>query len=982
MATQTGSIDLEATNAVKLAAEASVDNKLTNYTTHAQLDLSADQIRGEVAETYATKSEAALELSKSGTVVALDEAADARLKALTIHGKSVQDGTPSPSSPVPIQSVEGRNLLDLGEITFTRFKKVELGETFPTGQYVFSADIDTDYTGNSFRVLFYNGNAEAGGWYLTVTNGRISGQVHPTSSFDAIGLYAGYNYSEAGGHTATYTDIQLEIGGTEHRYQPKGEIELRINGKNLFDKDNPNAIAAYVNSAGAMVPSTPDLTAVIPVIGGETYTVSGRKVQLSGTTSDDWACAAFQVRPAAGSQGTVMFYGKNDAAMPQTFTVPSNCSYIALKYANTARVDATATAATIQLEYGSEATAYEPYSSTTTPIPVALRSLPDGTHDEWISGETEDTLIQRVAHVEVNSQSSGIYPNAVTVGGTPMTLFRIQLDANSFPAFFYDGVPSQWNVLSNQYYSNGNNIRFDGWINLNHSVYTTLDVVGAIDVVTTLWSTAADFKAALAGNPLYVDYALETPITTTYPHTDLPYVSDGDSVWVDAQVTPTIDVTYWSENGETVSALSSTLTQTAAGLELELQGKVDSDEEWVSWMHAGTDPTTHEPYLAMGQDSDYPSVVYGGSAAKFYDGEGDAASNVVASFGADGAVVGNVESSHTSITPEVTAFHDANGNEAARISMSDQGAVTAWASYSVNPTTSWTDRTETGITPLPDFTLGDLELTVSVDGEAIHSYSISSLTEPQISVTYGDIDIKFQATKSGETWTAAMSCRNRNMSTQPTVTFGLSWEHIGTAPMWKFGGASDQGAYSFSAGDGNQPTGEGAVTLGLGLTANRQAQVVVGKHNKPYQSARFIVGNGTDDAGRSNALAVTDQGIETVGYIQTDGTVGLGSEAQQGWLTALGINNLFHFKTVNSSAQSVGSGSVVEFTAGIPAVSGMTCRGATQVWTTGTGTTIVGAPWRTSADSLIHSKVRGNVASNVTVYWLLFYTADAFTTTS
>lgn len=91
---------------------------------------------------------------------------------------------------------------------------------------------------------------------------------------------------------------------------------------------------------------------------------------------------------------------------------------------------------------------------------------------------------------------------------------------------------------------------------------------------------------------------------------------------------------------------------------------------------------------------------------------------------------------------------------------------------------------------------------------------------------------------------------------------------------------------------------------------------------------------------------------------------------------------LFHFETVTSSSASVASGSVVEFTATIPAVSGMTCRGATQVWTSGTGTTIVGAPWRSTADSMIHSKVRGNVASNVSVSWLLFYTADAFTTTS
>ena len=219
----------------------------------------------------------------------------------------------------------------------------------------------------------------------------------------------------------------------------------------------------------------------------------------------------------------------------------------------------------------------------------------------------------------------------------------------------------------------------------------------------------------------------------------------------------TVSETYSTESS--VSSRFSTVNQKVNGLEITIGGKVDSDEPWVSWLHAGVDETTHEPYLAMGQDSDSPSVVYGNSAAKFYDGEGDAESNVVASFGANGAIIGNVESSHTSITSEVTAFHDANGKEAARISMSDQGVVTAWASYSVTPTTSWTDRTETGITPLPDFTLGDLELAVSVDDEMIRSYNISSFTQPQISFTYGDIDVKFQATKSGDTWTYHKLCQ-------------------------------------------------------------------------------------------------------------------------------------------------------------------------------------------------------------------------------
>ena len=44
--------------------------------------------------------------SGTGTVVSSDDAANLPPLSLTIHGKSVQDGTPSPSSPVPIESVE------------------------------------------------------------------------------------------------------------------------------------------------------------------------------------------------------------------------------------------------------------------------------------------------------------------------------------------------------------------------------------------------------------------------------------------------------------------------------------------------------------------------------------------------------------------------------------------------------------------------------------------------------------------------------------------------------------------------------------------------------------------------------------------------------------------------------------------------------------------------------------------------------------
>lgn len=374
------------------------------------------------------------------------------------------------------------------------------------------------------------------------------------------------------------------------------------------------------------------------------------------------------------------------------------------------------------------------------------------------------------------------------------------------------------------------------------------------------------------------------------------------------------------------------------------------------------------------------------SAVAFFDGSGNGADNIVASFGSDGAVVGREGEAHTTISPTETVFYGADGNEAAHISMSSPGAMTARASYSLTTVlTNVISETISGIEPLHDFSLGNMVLRVYLDGVLAGTYNISSYSEPQTECNFDDVAMTCQVTRDGDAWSAALTAKNYivDLENNPNrvATFSFEWLYTGSAPMFNFGGAAMSGAYAFAAGNGNQVSAENSAAIGIGLIASAREQVVVGKYNKPSQWARFIVGNGNDEDSRSNALMVSELGVlETNGYYQNGGAVGLGADARQGWRTALGLDGLFHFETVSSASQSIASGSVVEFTANIPAISGMTCRGATQVWTSGTGTTIVGAPWRTSGNSKIHAKARGNVASNISVSWLLFYTADAFTT--
>lgn len=392
----------------------------------------------------------------SGTSIEVGDAL--ALTSLTVHGESVQEGTPSPSSPARIRSVSGGNLYN------------------PVGSYGRQMRCTAAASGDIITVNATGGDAYVG----------ASGSVGTAWAENVFGQKMG-----------------VAAGETYHL----------IIGNSIFDKN-------YITAFG----------------------------------TDGKVIASQLINSASGSM-----------------TMPSGAAFATIRFGSENTVASESYQTTVSFGKGQE---YLPYGcigivagTDRTPIDLqgeSLRSLPDGTHDELaVDAEGNVTLTKRVAHVEVNDQSQGISANAVTVSGTPMTLFRIQLSANGFPAFHYDGGESQWNVLSNQYRTNGGNVRFDGWTNLNHSVFTTSDVVGAIDVVTTLWSTVADFKAALASNPLYVDYRLATPQTIELDSISMPYV-DG-TLWVDAEVTPTIDAEWLSPKSGELEADSATRTVTFGG---------------------------------------------------------------------------------------------------------------------------------------------------------------------------------------------------------------------------------------------------------------------------------------------------------------------------------------------------------------------------------------------------------------------------------
>jgi hypothetical protein len=113
----------------------------------------ADSITESVSKSYATKNESQIDHSGSGTLVLVDGAANATLKGLHIIGESVQDGTPTPSAPVPIVSVGGVNVLLWSDEndTYTDHSNVDRRWMFTTiyGTYVVDGNTVTFTKNNS-----------------------------------------------------------------------------------------------------------------------------------------------------------------------------------------------------------------------------------------------------------------------------------------------------------------------------------------------------------------------------------------------------------------------------------------------------------------------------------------------------------------------------------------------------------------------------------------------------------------------------------------------------------------------------------------------------------------------------------------------------------------------------------------------------------------------------------------------------------------
>lgn len=346
---------------------------------------------------------------------------------------------------------------------------------------------------------------------------------------------------------------------------------------------------------------------------------------------------------------------------------------------------------------------------------------------------------------------------------------------------------------------------------------------------------------------------------------------------------------------------------------------VDSEGLWIL-----PDAGGNKVLISTGQGSVYTN------AGTYIIGKVNNVDTILAVFGADGAQIGQNGDTHLSLGAGSIKAFSADSMPFFDV---DMGGGTTWVTEHANSdvarfsgsssATVRFDKTFTVLThgvPLPSGSVvsnGRADLTITTSNRFATGTSSKSLTgctlisesssEVVVRLNLGDTEISdsyktiakvvANETNGGTLTVLVRICllssgnislqltRQRSVSDATTVTLELEslsfwWEIEVNAPSLTFGTRYIKNDGFFSS------------TLGESLYAPNDHQVVVGKYNDHYAAGlnyALIVGNGTDDANRSNAFAVGWDGNINMALDTTSGS-GTDYDLYQA-ITALGWQN-------------------------------------------------------------------------------------------
>ena len=163
-----------------------------------------------------------------------------------------------------------------------------------------------------------------------------------------------------------------------------GNNSVKVIGKNLFDKDNPNIIHKQATSNLTLNTDSHFVSIYVPAKEGETYTISS-----TSNLFDTYASLYFTSEDLNTATTCLSRTVRSNVTSSITATAPVGAKYVCsyIMYSNN-QTDINSLLETIQLEKGSTATTYEPYQSQTYPINLGTIELCKiGSYQDYIYKE-------------------------------------------------------------------------------------------------------------------------------------------------------------------------------------------------------------------------------------------------------------------------------------------------------------------------------------------------------------------------------------------------------------------------------------------------------------------------------------------------------------------------------------------------------------------------------------------------------------------
>ena len=450
-------------------------------------------------------------VSGIGASLSLSPSLMGKIKLNEIQGDTLQNGTPTPSSPVPIQSVTGlqnvevcdKNLLDISTLQYgyigsngnvvnthtagemySNFIKVS-----PSTTYTFKIFETSSTYNNWFVVGEYSTNDQSSfiirDTMTTATQNYITFTTNENTQYVRV---SARNLENA-------TKVQLEQGSAT-TYEPYkgntyevnlGNIELNKKGdyKDSIKKSTgKNLIQEVVqgsfnfNNGTNTDNATRVRTNVFKVKPNTTYTVSS-KIALG-------ECCTYYYEND-GTTGIPGIIVVNDTTTKTvSFTTPSNAYYMKIRFGKEAVPYIATDDNNIMLNEGSTALPYEPYGKVWYVEKQYMTKVLNGS-ETWTRLGTGTTPYK-------------YYTNKSEFVGLPTTTGALSTH------FVYDGVTSSSNVYRVFYFNMSS-----GQTTANGNItFTTPDI-----------TSVNDFKTWLSTHNTEILYQLATPIYEVITNTEL-----------------------------------------------------------------------------------------------------------------------------------------------------------------------------------------------------------------------------------------------------------------------------------------------------------------------------------------------------------------------------------------------------------------------------------------------------------------------------